>query len=413
MSRYIIIDAANLMFRVRHVVRGDAFTKAGMALHIMFRSIRKLFREQQCDHVVLAMEGGGSWRYKVYPKYKSKRRLDRQAQAALKTEKEREEDEIFDYAIKEFNTFMAEKTRCTILHQPGIEGDDFVARWIQLHPKDEHIILSGDSDFIQLLAPNVSIYNGAENWLITTNGVIDENGDEMMFHVDMSSGKLKVGQTIKAARKAHEQEQRDKKKQHVENEKERKVLHQKTEKARAAEDPEYKVQPFIPAVFVEEPFEFAPEPEWWRKALFVKCIRGDTGDSIFSAYPGVRTKSSSKKVGLTEAWEDRAGKGLSWNNFMLNRWNKLIGTDDDGNPQTTEVRVIDEYRINVGLIDLAEQPQDVKDIMDQVIIDSVQKEPVENVGFAFLKFCKANELNNLMREANDHAAYLNRGYSRD
>ena len=46
----------------------------------------------------------------------------------------------------------------------------------------------------------------------------------------------------------------------------------------------------------------AQDPEWM---LFEKCMRGDTSDNVFSAYPGVRTKGSKNKVGLTEAFEDR------------------------------------------------------------------------------------------------------------
>ena len=31
-----------------------------------------------------------------------------------------------------------------------------------------------------------------------------------------------------------------------------------------------------------------PEKNWPEKALFVKCVRGDAGDNIPSAYPGAR-----------------------------------------------------------------------------------------------------------------------------
>jgi hypothetical protein len=36
-------------------------------------------------------------------------------------------------------------------------------------------------------------------------------------------------------------------------------------------------------------------------------------------------KAVSKKVGLTEAFEDRNSKGFNWNNLMLQRW-----TDHEG-----------------------------------------------------------------------------------
>ena len=45
-----------------------------------------------------------------------------------------------------------------------------------------------------------------------------------------------------------------------------------------------------------------PDPSW---ILFEKCMRGDPTDNIFSAYPGVRTKGTKNKVGLTEAFADK------------------------------------------------------------------------------------------------------------
>jgi hypothetical protein len=95
----------------------------------------------------------------------------------------------------------------------------------------------------------------------------------------------------------------------------------------------------------------APNPEW---LLFEKCMRGDTSDNVFSAYPGVRTKGTSKKVGLTEAFEDRKSKGFSWNNLMLQRW-----TDHEGK----EHRVLEDYERNRRLIDLSHQPENIKEII--------------------------------------------------
>jgi hypothetical protein len=88
-------------------------------------------------------------------------------------------------------------------------------------------------------------------------------------------------------------------------------------------------------------------------------VRGDMGDGIFSAYPGVRYQGSSKKVGIEDAWLD-PGKGYHWNNFMLQRWDKL---NEDGS--TEDVRVLDEYERNVMLIDLTAQPAEIKDLLDR------------------------------------------------
>lgn len=380
MNKYLVVDVANLVYRARHVVRGDAFEQSGMALHIIFNSLKKLYKEYGGTHVVLCLEGGGSWRYQAYPAYKSKRRIDRATDAASRTTKEIEDDEVFAVTVKEFESFMAEKTRCTVLQQAGVEGDDFVARWVQLHPNDEHVILSGDSDFIQLINDKVSIYNGVDDRLLTIDGVFNgSTGEPMIFNVDSASGKAKVKGTYAAVKKAHDKEEKEKAK---------------------------RIEGYEPCEF-----SWKAEADWPRKALFVKLIRGDTGDSVFSAYPGVRYNGSAKKVGISEAWEDRNGQGFHWNNFMLQSWDKLLGVDDKGNKITEKVRVLDEFKINETIIDLTQQPQEVKDLLDSVIIDAVQKEPVGNIGMAFLKFCHNNALTNLSRDATDHARYLGRGYS--
>jgi 5'-3' exonuclease len=373
-AKYAVVDVANLFHRARHAVRGDSFTKAGMTLHIVFRSLRKLYVEQQCGHVVLALEGL-SWRHSVYPAYKSRRRMNRETL----TTTDKEEEEVFFQVLNEFAAYMAEKTRCTVLQSDGLEGDDLIARWIQLHPRDEHVILSGDSDFVQLLAPNVSIYNGMDDRLFTTRGVFDGKGQPLVFQVNPSDGKIKVGATLAETQKKHDKEEKEKAK---------------------------RIEGYVP-----EPFAFTPEQDWWRKALFIKIIRGDTSDSVFAAYPGVRYEGSKNRIGIREAWEDRNSQGFSWNNFMLQQWDKLLSEDAEGNKQTTRVRVLDEYKTNEMLIDLTKQPQEIKDLMDTVIVQAVQKEPVGNVGMAFLQFCHRNELSALAKEATEHAVYLNRSYS--
>ena len=406
MTRYAIIDVANMFYRARHVVQGDAFTKAGMALAIMFKSLRKVHREMKADHMVFCVEGK-SWRFDSYPQYKASRKLAR----AVMSDREKEEDEIFNHALEDFVTYINEKTRCTVLQSPGVEGDDFVARWVQLHPNDHHIIVSGDSDFVQLLADNVTIYNGVDDRTFTTKGVYDAMGNAMVFNVKSDSGKIRVSGTFDECKKKHDKEEKEREKKHIAGEKDRQKLWDNAEKARNLDDPTHAIRPFVAVPFEYQEFTFEPEPEWWRKALFVKLIRGDTGDGIFSAFPGVRYNGSSKKVGICEAWEDRNGQGFNWNNFMLQSWEKLIRVDADGNKVTQTVRVMDEFSINEGLIDLTKQPDRIKDLMDTVIVQAVQKEPVGNVGIHFLKFCHKHELPSISRDADSHAAYLNAGYS--
>ena len=170
---YILVDAANMFFRARHVVQrgADAKDKIGMAYHSMFASINKVFREQKGTHVVLCLEGR-SWRKDAYEPYKKNRSA---ARAAL-TEREQEEDRMFWEAFDELKVFFEKRTNCTVLQNSQCEADDFIARWIQNHPNDKHCIVSSDSDFYQLLNENVTQYNGITGQLITTEGIFNDRG---------------------------------------------------------------------------------------------------------------------------------------------------------------------------------------------------------------------------------------------
>ena len=70
---HILVDTANTFFRARHVVRGDASEKIGMAIHIMFNSIKKVWQEFDGTHVVFCLEGR-SWRKDHYAPYKKNRK---------------------------------------------------------------------------------------------------------------------------------------------------------------------------------------------------------------------------------------------------------------------------------------------------------------------------------------------------
>lgn len=135
--------------------------------------------------------------------------------------------------------------------------------------------------------------------------------------------------------------------------------------------------------------------------LFEKCMRGDSTDNVFSAYPGVRTKGSKNKVGLVEAYEDRNKQGFNWNNMMLQRW-----VDHDG----VEHRVREDYERNRVLIDLTAQPQDIKDAVDNTIRENVRIKTTPQVGVHFMKFCGKYELTKISEQAEAYAKWLNNPY---
>lgn len=142
----------------------------------------------------------------------------------------------------------------------------------------------------------------------------------------------------------------------------------------------------------------APDPEW---LLFEKCMRGDVSDNIFSAYPGVRTKGSKNKVGLIEAFSDRKTKGYNWNNLMLQRFQHHDGT---------EHRVIDDYNLNKLLCDLTEQPEHIKEKINQTIETNACARSTPQIGLHFMKFCGKHNLVKLSEQANTYADILSTSY---
>ena len=324
---YILVDTANTFFRARHVINGDADIKLGMAFHITLNSIKKAWQQFEGSHVIFCLEGR-SWRKDYYTPYKAQRA----AQRAAHTEKEQDEEKIFWEAFDTFKDFIAEKTNCTVLQNPQLEADDLIAGWIQTHPDDKHVIISTDTDFVQLIAPNVTQYNGVMEHVITDKGIFDDKGKA--------------------------------------------IIDKKTQEPKPA-----------------------PNPEW---LLFEKCMRGDTSDNVFSAYPGVRTKGTSKKVGLTEAFEDRKSKGYAWNNLMLQRW-----SDHNG----VEHRVFEDYERNRRLIDLTHQPENIKEIITNTISSATaEQKDISQVGIRLIKFCNLWDLKKIADQAQSYAEPLNARY---
>ena len=132
-------------------------------------------------------------------------------------------------------------------------------------------------------------------------------------------------------------------------------------------------------------------PEW---LLFEKCMRGDTSDNVFSAYPGVRVKGTKNKVGLTEAFQDRNSKGYAWNNLMLQRW-----TDHEGK----EHRVLEDYERNRRLIDLCYQPDNIKELISNTVKEGCITKEISQVGIRMLKFCNTWDMKKIADNIQQYA----------
>jgi hypothetical protein len=330
--KYILVDSANLYFKSRHVATRCTTDeeKVGLAMHLTLAGVQSIVRKfagSDPVHVVFALEGR-SWRKQVYEPYKR----NRATKYASLTEAEVQLDRMFWETYDQFTTYLRDRTNVSVIRSEIAEADDVIARFIHLHPVDTHFIISSDSDFAQLIAPNVQQYNSITGHLVTLEGYFDDRG--------------------------------------------RPVKDKKTSLPRELGDPQY--------------------------LLFEKCMRGDTSDNVFSAYPGVRTKSTSRSTGLTEAYADRHNRGFAWNNVMLSRW---------VDPEGVEHRVLDDYQRNVQLCDLTAQPPEVKTTVDNAIKEQVRRVTQPNVGIYFMKFCNRYQLLKISEQAETYARWLNSPYT--
>lgn len=167
--KYALIDTANSFFRARHVAsrNTDTWEKIGMAMHLTLSSVNQVVRKFGIDHVVFCLEGR-SWRKEFYKPYKANR------VAVNPTEAEVEENQMFWETYDHFTTYLRDKTNVSVLRHPNAEADDIIARFIHLHPDDEHFIISNDTDFLQLITENVHQYNGMTNQVIKLDGYYDD-----------------------------------------------------------------------------------------------------------------------------------------------------------------------------------------------------------------------------------------------
>jgi 5'-3' exonuclease len=154
-----------------------------------------------------------------------------------------------------------------------------------------------------------------------------------------------------------------------------------------------------PVLDKEKKPKLLEDPEY---LLFKKCIRGDSSDNVFTAYPRAPEKGSKNRVGIREAFEDRHAMGFKWNNFMLQKW-------IDHNDQ--EVCVRDAYQRNKTLVDLNAQPQEIKDIVDQRIRESVKTVVTPQVGIHLMKFAGKHGLQKIADQAETYAKWLNAPYT--
>ena len=134
MKKVLLLDAYNLIYRAK-----SGFLKGEYpVVYNFFRGLRPLIEKFNPDKVYFVLEGNPEHRINLNDAYKANRS---------------NKDEAFHRQKAQIIGLMKECFPITTVRHPKLECDDTIATLVKVHHDegDECVVISGDSDFIQLL----------------------------------------------------------------------------------------------------------------------------------------------------------------------------------------------------------------------------------------------------------------------
>ena len=145
--KHLILDANNLLFRARHSCYRRNYDH--VIVHTFFRSVKPIVEKFSPDCVYFVLDG--------YPKKRMKMQSD------YKGTREYHDKDNFNAQRKQSIKMIKDSVPFLVMRHAEMEADDVIADLsLRLLPKeDEKIVVSSDTDFIQLCqdASNLKLYN--------------------------------------------------------------------------------------------------------------------------------------------------------------------------------------------------------------------------------------------------------------
>lgn len=159
---HLYIDYSHICFRVLFSLRSELgkIDNIEIIRHVILKNVFHLIDKFNPTFVVVACDHGKSWRKKFYEGYKSARR------------EKRDKDDGFNW--KEFYEFisnlaveMRENFPFTVLSVPYLEADDIIAYMVRANPNVNKVMVTSDSDYVQLLKyENTKLYDPIKKLMI-------------------------------------------------------------------------------------------------------------------------------------------------------------------------------------------------------------------------------------------------------
>lgn len=153
----MIVDALNLAFRWKAKLPKDEnepIYQPDFAIEYL-NTVQSLKSSYKCKKVILALDGGYSYRKEIYPDYKQNR----------KSKYTENEQLLFNEFILKFNAaidHVKNNTVFAIIKLPGVEADDIAAHICNnlKNYRLKHIwLISSDKDWLQLISEHVSKFS--------------------------------------------------------------------------------------------------------------------------------------------------------------------------------------------------------------------------------------------------------------
>ncbi len=147
MKKVLLLDANNLIYRARYSAK---YAREGDAaiVYSFFRSLRPLVEKFNPDICYFVRDGAPSDRMEILPDYKQNR--------------VREHDDNFFSQKRSIENIVDSFFPIVVCRDLNLEADDLIAYLVlEKHLKDNCIVVSSDTDFIQLLQEheNCELYN--------------------------------------------------------------------------------------------------------------------------------------------------------------------------------------------------------------------------------------------------------------
>jgi 5'-3' exonuclease len=166
MDRVMLIDSknfawrANVLFKPKKQIEGyeddkkeepaKATPPENVVIYNYFRNLRALLEPFAPHKVIDVRDGHPTFRYELLPSYKENRLVKTAAKEPTKADLSKAEAKArFDLAYPEIRRLMKFLPVCTAVH-PNYEADDVIGSLVEDLKDEDVIVVSGDSDLIQL-----------------------------------------------------------------------------------------------------------------------------------------------------------------------------------------------------------------------------------------------------------------------